>query len=82
MVDLADAALYAVKHGGRNGWLGVVQASAESAAALQEAAAQPLARWAASGTLQVAVSAGVAGWLASAAPQAGTVPLETPASTG
>jgi diguanylate cyclase (GGDEF)-like protein len=82
VVDLADAALYAVKRGGRNGWLGVVQASADSAAALQQAATQPLARWAAEGQLQVAASAGVASWLASARSAEGTTALEAPASAG
>lgn len=82
VVDLADAALYAVKRGGRNGWLGVVQASADSASSLQEAAAQPLARWAASGTLQVAASAGVAGWREPAATGPVAAPLEAPASAG
>jgi diguanylate cyclase (GGDEF)-like protein len=54
VVDLADSALYAVKRGGRNGWLGVLQASAESAEALKAATALPLAEWAARGDLQLA----------------------------
>jgi diguanylate cyclase (GGDEF)-like protein len=52
VVDLADQALYTVKHNGRNGWLGVVQATAASAAELREAAKQPLAAWVASGQVQ------------------------------
>ena len=58
-VELADAALYAVKRSGRNGWLGLVSAQAASAAALREAAATPLAAWRASGALQVVHSVGV-----------------------
>jgi len=53
VVDLADQALYTVKHNGRNGWLGLVEATAESAAALREAAKQPLAQWAASGAVRM-----------------------------
>ncbi len=56
VVDLADAALYAVKRAGRNGSLGVLSARAGSAEALREAARQPLADWAASGELELAGS--------------------------
>lgn len=52
VVDLADQALYTVKHNGRNGWLGLVEASAASPAALRDAARQPLAQWVASGDVQ------------------------------
>ena len=51
-VDIADAALYAVKHSGRNGWLGLVSASATSVEALREDAAGPWDNWVASGRLQ------------------------------
>ncbi len=82
VVDLADAALYAVKRGGRNGWLGVVQASADSAGALHAAAAQPLARWAADGGARVAASARMAGWADSAASGPGPGATEEQAGTG
>ena len=68
VVDLADAALYAVKRSGRNGWLGLVSAQADSAEALRAAAALPLGEWQASGALQIAHSPGVN--------------LETPRDTG
>ncbi|MDE2146029.1 MAG: diguanylate cyclase [Burkholderiales bacterium] len=61
-VRLADAALYAVKHAGRNGWLGVVAAQGESPAALRTAAQAPLAAWAASGALELAGSAALQAW--------------------
>jgi diguanylate cyclase (GGDEF)-like protein len=56
VVDLADAALYAVKRAGRNGSLGVLSAKASSAEGLRQAARQPLADWAASGELVLAGS--------------------------
>ncbi|MDE2275338.1 MAG: diguanylate cyclase, partial [Burkholderiales bacterium] len=61
-VRLADAALYAVKHHGRNGWLGVVAARADSASALRAAARGPLAAWAGSGALELAGSAALRAW--------------------
>ncbi|MDT8999530.1 diguanylate cyclase [Paucibacter sp. APW11] len=56
VVDLADAALYAVKRGGRNGWLGLVSADAESDEGLREWSRRPLAEWVATGRLQMAGS--------------------------
>lgn len=52
-VDLADTALYVVKNGGRNGWLGLLQAQGHDAASLRQAAAGPLAPWIANGGLVV-----------------------------
>ncbi len=54
VLNLADAALYLVKRGGRNGWLGVLQAEADSEASLHEAAGRPFAEWQASGALRMA----------------------------
>jgi diguanylate cyclase (GGDEF)-like protein len=55
-VDLADAALYIVKRGGRNGWYGLLQAEAADAQSLVLAASGPLGSWIAAGGLQVRAS--------------------------
>jgi diguanylate cyclase (GGDEF)-like protein len=60
-LKVADAALYAVKRGGRNSWLGAVRASAASAEALRSQAQQPLQDWMASGGLQLASAAAPGG---------------------
>ncbi|KPF43619.1 hypothetical protein IP87_11545 [beta proteobacterium AAP121] len=61
VVDIADAALFAVKRSGRDGWFGVVSAEAASVAALKAAAAGTLQDWRASGQLQVVMSEGLEG---------------------
>ena len=54
MVDLADAAMYRIKHGGRNGWFGLVSARSVSPEALLERSRQTLEPWITSGELEVA----------------------------
>jgi diguanylate cyclase (GGDEF)-like protein len=57
MVNIADAALYAIKNAGRNGWLGALSASGELPAALPLLAVQrPLADWMRSADLQAVCS--------------------------
>lgn len=56
VVNSADAALYAVKGAGRNGWLGAISARSESAEALRSWARRPLADWVYSGDLDVVCS--------------------------
>lgn len=53
-VNVADAALYEVKHAGRDGWLGVLAANVESSDALGYWLRRPLSDWIRSGTLEVA----------------------------
>lgn len=52
-VDLADAALYVVKRGGRDGWFGLVRAEGSDAPALRQASRGALADWLAGGQLAV-----------------------------
>lgn len=52
MVKIADAAMYTVKHFGRNGWVGVMECQAASPSEIQEWIKRPLQEWIASGLLQ------------------------------
>ncbi len=61
-VKLADACLYAVKKGGRNGWIGVLGVQATSLAELEAATNEPLVAGVRSGRLVVAHSPGLAHW--------------------
>ncbi|MCV2353556.1 diguanylate cyclase [Paucibacter sp. B2R-40] len=56
-VNLADAALLAVKRAGRKGWLGVLSAPGASVQGLTERTRQPMAGWLASGELELVGSA-------------------------
>lgn len=55
-IHLADEALYLVKSSGRDGWMGLVQARAESEQALHDWLRKPLADWAQSGALDLVAS--------------------------
>ena len=72
MVNIADAALYAVKSAGRNGWLGALAAREQSAAALLARSRRPLAEWVQSGEIDLVWSAGLGGttaaWMRNEAP--------------
>lgn len=81
VVNIADAALYLVKSSGRNGWLGVISARAESAAALRQWSRRPLPDWLRSGDVQVVCSPALAG-LADAQWQAAAAAIVTSAATG
>ncbi|WP_341969499.1 two-component regulator propeller domain-containing protein [Roseateles sp. PN1] len=56
VIDLADAALYQVKRGGRNGWLGAISCGGGDAIAVKASARQAWAHWVDSGDLRVAGS--------------------------
>jgi hypothetical protein len=84
VVNIADAALYAVKASGRDGWLGVLQAQGDSPEELRSWSRGPLHAWQAAGGLRMAASNGVkAGWLDSARtpppgpPQPASLPPDT-----
>jgi len=62
-VNSADAALYAVKSAGRNGWLGLLSASGGPADSLRARARAPLVDWWRSGEVVVVCSTSHAGWV-------------------
>ena len=56
MVQLADGAMYIVKHNGRNGWLGVRGCQALPLAEIQDWIRRPLQEWIASGLVDTVQS--------------------------
>ncbi len=58
VVSLADAALYRIKAAGRNGWLGIVSAEADSQTSLREAVRGSFDAWLATGRLKIAKNRG------------------------
>lgn len=61
VVNISDAALYAVKNAGRNGWLGALSADSESAEAWLAWSRRPFLEWARTGDLNVVWSPDHAG---------------------
>ena len=55
-VHLADEALYLVKSGGRNGWMGLIQARADSEADLRQWLRKPITDWVQTGALELVES--------------------------
>jgi diguanylate cyclase (GGDEF)-like protein len=66
-IKTADAALYLVKTSGKNGWIGLIEAQGQSAAALREWVHQPLLDWFRSGTVTMAASPAQLVWIADGA---------------
>ncbi|HEV6967409.1 diguanylate cyclase [Roseateles sp.] len=58
-IDLADAALYEAKEVGRNAWIGLLEAEADSDEALRQDARRRLDEWVATGRLTLASSQAV-----------------------
>ncbi len=52
-IDLADAALYEAKEAGRNAWVGLLAAEADSEETLRQDVRRPLDGWAATGRLRL-----------------------------
>ena len=50
-IDMADAALYDAKESGRNAWVGLLEAQADSENQLRQDIRKPLDLWAAGGRL-------------------------------
>lgn len=59
MVQLADLAMYVVKHSGRNGWLGVRGCQPLPLAEMQHRIRRPLAEWMATGQVDTVLSESV-----------------------
>ncbi len=56
VLRMADASLFAVKHAGRDGWLGVLEFKTDSLQVLQNVADRPVTEWAAMDGLVMACS--------------------------
>ncbi len=67
-IKLADASLLAVKSSGRNGWLGLIEAQADSDEDLRSWLDRPLVDWWRSGRFDIAFSASYSGFSAPSSP--------------